>query len=110
MHLKRLRLKRPAQPLVFCFPEVSALCGAVVRIYSALPRAPALLCLYQGRYYLAVLCALRERSRTFLAAGEYGAYLGAAPVLYSYYAEHGRELSRNAIAELGTAFTGGESS
>ena len=110
MRLKRLRLKRPAQPLVFCFPGVSALCGAVARIYGVFPNAPALLCLYQGRYYLAVSASLRERRQIFLAAGEFGAYLGAAPVLYSYYAEHGRELSRNAVAELGTALHRGNGS
>ena len=103
MRLNHLRLKRPAQPLVFCFSGVTALCGAVGRIYRALPHAPALLCLYQGRYYLSVFVSLRERRQIFSAAGEFGAYMGAAPVLYSYYAEHGRELSRNAISELGTA-------
>ena len=109
MRLRRLRLKHPAQPLVFCFSGVSALCGAVAQIYGALPNAPALLCLFQGRYYLAVSAGLRERRQIFPAAGEFGAYLGAAPVLYAYYAEHGRELSRNAIAELGTALRGNES-
>ena len=105
MRLKHLRLKHPAQPLVFCFSGVSALCGAVVRLYGRFPDAPALLCLYQGRYYLAVAAGLRERRQIFLAAGEFGSYLGAAPVLYAYYAEHGRELSQNAISELGTALT-----
>lgn len=104
-----LRLKRPAQPLVFCFPGVSALCGAVTRLYGSAPDAPALLSLYRGRYYLAVSAALRERRQIFLAAAEFGAYLGAAPVLYAYYAEHGRELSRNAIAELGAALNRGNS-
>lgn len=110
MRLNRLRLKHPAQPLVFCFSGVSALCSAVARIYGALPDAPALLCLYQGRYYLAVSAGLRERRRIFPAAGEFGSYVGAAPVLYAYYAEHGRELSRNAVSELGTALSGGNGS
>ena len=110
MRLKHLRLKYPAQPLVFCFSGVSALCGAVVQIYGLFPDAPALLCLDQGRYYLAVSCGLRERRQIFLTAGEFGAFLGAAPVLYAYYAEHGRELSRNAISELGTALYRGNGS
>ena len=110
MRRKRLRLKRPAQPLVFCFSGVSALCGAVVRLYGLIPDAPAQLCLYHGRYYLAVSVSLRERRRIFLAAEEFGACLGAAPVLYAFYAEHGRELSRNAISELGTALSRGSGS
>ena len=81
-----------------------------MQVYGAFPNVPALLCLHQGRYYLSVSATLRERRRIFLAAGEFGAYLGAAPVLYSHYAEHGRELSRNAVAELGTALTKGNNS
>jgi len=98
-----LRLKHPAQPLVFCFSGVSALCGAVVRLYGAVPDAPASLCVYGGRYYLAVYAGLRERRQVILAAEEFGVYLGPACVLYAFYAEHGRELSQNAVAELGAA-------
>lgn len=103
LSVKNWRLKFPAQPLVFCFSEVSALCGAVVRLYSLVPCTAASLSVYRGRYYLAVHAGLRKRRLVFLIAGEFGEYLGPARVLYSYYAEHGRELSRNAVAELGSA-------
>lgn len=98
-----MRLKRPAQPLVFYFSGVSALCGAIIRLYGAAPDVKASLCVYRGRYYLAVYAGLRERRQTRLAAGEFGTYLGPACVLYAFYVEHGRELSKNAVAELGSA-------
>lgn len=96
-----MRMKAPAQPLVFCFSGVSSLCGAVEELYARYPGIKAGLCLYRGRYYLAVHAGFLERRRVFLTAGGYGGYLGPAPVLYAYYAEHGRELSRNAVEELG---------
>lgn len=97
------KLKIPAQPLVFRFSEACALCGAIAWLYSFFPGTAASLSLYRGAYYLAVYAGLRKRRPIFLAAGAFGDYLGPAPVLYSYYAEHGRELSRNAVLELGRA-------
>ena len=41
------------------------------------------------------------------AVGASGRRLGACPVLYAYLAEHGREISRNAVQELGRALFGG---
>lgn len=98
-----MRVKSPVQPLVFCYGEADSLCIAVSALYRSLPHMPALLCLCRGKYYLAVYSRLLERSRAYRAAMETGSYLGPAPVLYAFYAEHGRELSRNAIAELGAA-------
>lgn len=103
MSAKNWRLRFPPQPLVFCFSEVTALCGAVARLYGLVPGTAAALSVYRGRYYLAIHAGLLKRRLVFLIAGEFGEYLGPARVLYSYYAEHGRELSRNAVAELGSA-------
>jgi len=108
LRTKVWRLRFPAQPLVFCFSKVSALCGAVARLYGLIPGTAASLSLYQGRYYLAVHAGLRKRRLVFLIAGEFGEYLGPARVLYSFYAEHGRELSRNAVTELGKALNQGK--
>ncbi len=99
------RLKFPAQPLVFCFASVSALCEAVMRLYGP-PGFPACLSMCRGRYYLAVSCGLRQRRQAAEAVGRLGECLGPARVLYSYCAEHGRELSRDAVAELGRALKG----
>lgn len=101
MRRKVWRLKTPPQPLVFRFEKASDLCGAVARLYRVVPGMAAGLSGYGGRYYLAVYAGLRERRRVLLAARGLGVCLGAAPVLYSYYAEHGGEVSRSAIAELG---------
>ncbi len=107
-----MRLKTPAQPLVFCFAEVSALLGAVARLYSrfncAEKRVAASLSVYRGRYYLAVYGGFLQRQRVVEAVGRPGRCLGPAPTLYAYYAEHGRELSQNAVAELGGALGRGE--
>lgn len=78
-----------------------------MRLYGSVPDARASLCVYRGRYYLAVYAGLRERRQVILAAGEFGVYLGPACVLYAFYAEHGRELSSNAVAELGAALCRG---
>ncbi len=96
------RLKFPPQPLVFCFTDASALLGGIKRLYQAFESPPAGdLCLYRGKYYLAVHCGLLQRRAAVLEACEFGACLGAARVRYAYYAEHGRELSRAAITQLG---------
>ncbi len=106
MSAKRWRLANPPQPMVFCFSGVTALCGAVRRLYGLDAVRPSSLSLYRGRYYLAVFCGLRERRPVTEAAGEFGACLGPARVLYAFYAEHGRELSRDAVAQLGAALNG----
>ena len=102
-----MRLKTPAQPLVFRFSGVSPLCGAVAKLYEIYPGVEASLCLYRENYFLAVHSSLEKRVRVFRAASEYGAFLGPGSVLYSYYEEHGRRISCNAVAELGAALHGG---
>ncbi len=87
-------MKFPPQPLVFCFADVSALLNGIKRLYRTFESPPAGdLCLYRGKYYLAVHCGLLQRRAAVLEAGEFGVCLGAARVRYAYYAEHGRELS-----------------
>lgn len=98
-----MKLKRPAQPLVFCFSGVSALCGAVAGLYEVLPWVRASLCLYRGKYYLAVFSSLKHRETVRKTAGLSGDYLGAAQVLYAYFEEHGTPISQNAVAQLGGA-------
>lgn len=97
------RLGSPPQALVFRFTGVTALCGAVAALYRRLPQAAGRLCLYQGRYYLAVQAGLAGRPRARKAAGGYGDFLGPARVLYAYCEEHGRTISQNAVVELGAA-------
>lgn len=94
-----LRLKTPAQPLVFCFSDASSLCAAVQALYSLRPALTAGLSLSGGCYYLAVQAPLRDRQVVRRVAP--GCCLGPAPVLYAYRREHGAELSKNAIHELG---------
>lgn len=96
-----MRLKTPAQPLVFCFSDVTALCTAVQALYSLQPALPGRLALSRGRYYLCVYARLRDRQVVRRAAG--GESLGPAPVLYAYYREHGLEISADAIKKLGAA-------
>ena len=55
-----MKLKRPPQPLVFQYENVTALCTAVVQLYPCRPWQAAL-CLYRGRYYLSIGCALGRR-------------------------------------------------
>ena len=93
-----MRLKRPAQPLVFQFQRAGSLCAAVACLYQAWPKLEASLCLYRGAYYLKAAAALRQRC--------FGKPLGACPVFYAYCEEHGRCLSTNAVEELGGALWG----
>ena len=93
------RLKTPAQPLVFCFSDASSLCAAVQALYRLRPALTAGLSLSGGRYYLAVQAPLRDRQVVRRVAP--GCCIGSAPVLYAYRREHGAELSKNAIHELG---------
>ena len=52
-----VRLKRPAQPLVFQFQRAGSLCAAVACLYQAWPKLEASLCLYRGAYYLKAAAA-----------------------------------------------------
>lgn len=104
----RWKLLSSAQPLVFCFSSVSALCGAVAGLYRLLPGAAASLSVYRGDYYLAVQAGLIRRRQVAAVAEEFGECLGPGRVLYAFYAEHGRELSQNAVAELGKALDRGK--
>lgn len=101
---KRWKLKTPPQPLVFCFGGIVPLCGALAGLYALSPGMRASLCLYRGRYYLEVWSPLKQRPRVLEAAGGKGGCLGPARVLYAFYAEHGRELTRNALRDLGALF------
>lgn len=98
-----LRLKKPVQPLVFCFSEVSPLCGAAAALYELSPNVGARLCLYNRKYYLAVNSTLKMRAPTCRTVGKYGRFLGPCRVLYSFYEEHGKIISKNAVQELGGA-------
>lgn len=102
-----MRIKSPAQPLVFRFQSVTSLIAAVQTLYATEPRLRARLCLFAGQYYLAVGASFSQRETVLRAAGEFGRLLGPCPVLYAFFAEHGREISRNAVQELGTALFGG---
>lgn len=101
-----MRLKRPAQPLVFRFAGVTPLCGAAVALYEGYPQVKSSLCLYRGAYYLEVAAALRQRPGVRRRAAPYGTSLGASPVLYAYCEEHGRCLSTDAVGELGGVLWG----
>lgn len=101
-----MRLKRPAQPLVFRFRGATALCGGAAALYGNFPKLEASLCLYRGFYYLRVCAALRERFPVRRTLAPFGLWLGASPVLYAYCEEHGRCLSTNAVGELGRALWG----
>ena len=102
-----MRIKSPALPLVFRFGGVSAMMGAVAALYGLRPDTHARLCLFAGRYYLAVSAGLVERPVIRAGAGEFGRCLGAAPVRYAFCAEHVREISQNAVSDLGGALCGG---
>lgn len=103
-----MRIKSPVLPLVFRFGSVSAMMNAVAVLYGLRPDTQARLCLFAGRYYLAVGAGLTERPGIRSGAGEFGRCLGAAPVLYAFCAEHGREISQNAVIDLGGALCGGK--
>lgn len=99
-----MRLKHPAQPLVFYFSGVSPLCAAALKLYDRYPGLRASLCLYRGRYFMKVDAGLLQRAAVLRDAGEYGPCLGACCVLYSYFEEHGFCISHDAISQLGSAF------
>lgn len=103
----RFKIISAVQPLVFCFGTATALCSAVSCLYAALPFAAAKLCVYRGRYYLAVGAGLKNRPQAAALAAAFGENLGAAAVLYAFCAEHGTEISKNAVAELGKALNHG---
>lgn len=98
-----MRLKSPLQPLVFCFSGVSPLCSAIVKLYDCYPDVHASLCLWEQKYFLAVHSRLKMRRTVFCTLTEYGKYLGPGSVIYSFYEEHGKSISQNAVAELGAA-------
>lgn len=98
-----MRLKFPSQPLVFSFFGVSALCDAVSALYDRYPRLSASLCLSGGIYYLAAHTSLSARKSVYCTLSEYGNFLGPGSVLYAFHEEHGKSISRNAVAELGAA-------
>lgn len=100
--LKPWRLKLPPQPLVFFYRDLSSLCCALSGVYALSNRLRASLSLYRGEYILALWSPLRLRERIVAAAGRWGTCLGPAPVFYSYCAEHGVELSQNALKDLNT--------
>ena len=101
-----MRLKRPAQPLVFRFPGATPLCGAAAALYERFPQVESSLCLYRGAYYLKVCATLAQRPEVRRKAAPFGASLGASPVLYAYCEEHGRCLSTDAVGELGGVLWG----
>lgn len=98
-----MKLKRPPQPLVFMFDGPTALCAAVSELYRREPKAPSALCEWRGRYYLQVGAPLNGRRRLAGVGERWGRCLGARPVLYAFCREHGREISQNAVAQLGGA-------
>lgn len=98
-----MRLKSSSQPLVFCFPNVSALCNAVGKLYDFHSLLAASLCCCQNKYYLAVHATLRSRRKVYDIVSEYGVFLGPGSVRYAYFEEHGFSISHNAVAELGAA-------
>jgi len=98
-----LRMKSPAQPLVFCFSDVSELMGAVEKLFEIDCGIKARLCLNRDRYFLAVYSSLSKRSKFFCVVSEYGKYLGPGSVLYSFFEEHGKKISDDAVNELGSA-------
>lgn len=98
-----MRLKFPSQPLVFCFSGVTALCSAVAKLYKAYPALKASLCLQEQTYYLAVYSRLKMRRSVYFSMIEYGSYLGPGRVIYSFYEEHGKRISLDAVAEIGAA-------
>ncbi len=99
-----MRLKTPSQPLVFCFSGVSALCGAVEKLYDLYPKASASLCLYKNCYYMAVYSCLAMRGKVHGILSEYGKFMGPSGVLYSFFEEHGTFITRDAVTQLGAAF------
>lgn len=98
-----MKLKRPPQPLVFVYDGPTALCAAVAELYRREPGAPSALCVWRGRYYLQVGAGLSRRRRVIRAGGRWGRCLGASPVLYAFCREHGREISQDAVSQLGGA-------
>ncbi len=104
-----MRMKTPPQPLVFRFEGATALCGAVTEIYRRWPKAPSELCTWGGAYFLQVGAGLSARKRLAGTAGQFGCCLGPCPVLYAFCREHGEEISRDAVAQLGKALSGGGS-
>lgn len=96
-----MKLKKPPQPLVFGLADAGKVCGAVGKLYREWPGLGASLCGYQGRYFLAVRCPLALRGAVRRVVGGLGRFLGPSPVLYSFFAEHGRELSRDILSDLG---------
>ena len=101
-----MKLKTPPQPLVFVFDGPTALCAAVSEFYRLGPPAPSELCMWRGRYYLQVGAGLGGRGRYRRSGERWGQCLGARPVLYAFCREHGSEISRNAVAQLGGALAG----
>ena len=79
------------------------LCAAVAALYGSVPGVGASLCLYGGRYYLAVRASLGQRPQVRRAAAPFARELGPCPVLYAYFEEHGLRLSGDAVGELGGA-------
>ena len=98
-----MKLKRPPQPLVFAFEGPTALCAAVAELYRLEPRAQSSLCEWRGRYYLQVGTKLCGRRQLMGIGGRWGRCLGAAPVMYAFCREHGREISDDPVAQLGGA-------
>lgn len=98
-----MRIKN-LQPLVFCFSDVTHLCEAVSKVYEAYPKLKSSLCFYKERYFLAVYPLLSKRRPVYELLCEFGKYLGAGSVKFSLLEEHGRVVSKDAVAQMGYAF------
>lgn len=98
-----MKLKTPPQPLVFAFEGPTALCAAVAELYRLAPGAASSLCEWRGKYYLQVDAGLGGRRKLMGIGGRWGRCLGAAPVMYAFCREHGREISEDPVAQLGGA-------
>ena len=101
-----VRLKRPAQPLVFQFQRAGSLCAGVGFLFQAVAKLAGSLGLLRGADYLKSAASLRQRQSVRRLAAPFGKPLGACPVFYAYCEEHGRCLSTNAVEELGGALWG----
>ncbi len=96
-----MKLKTPPQPIVFRFEGPTALCEAVRSLYEVVPNAPSALCGWRGFYFLRVQVGFKTRKRVMVLGARYGVCLGACPVLYAYFQEHGKEISQNPVEDLG---------
>jgi hypothetical protein len=104
---KVYKVKSPIGPYLYRFPSAGDLLSAMERLYrTEACCGDCRLFLLDGSYVLLIFprCSLRPATDCLLR--EYSEYRGKGPLAAAFITEHGKLISQNPIAEIGSSLTG----